>query len=60
MPKPKTKAAEYKRVTIRLPEEILELLQKQAKTQERPLNTQVIKVLRHGLGIDKSPAPLAS
>lgn len=58
MPKPKTEAAEYKRLTLRVPQEVLDTLQQQAKTIGRTVNTHALFVLRYGLGIDSTlPMP---
>jgi hypothetical protein len=58
MPRPKTAASVYKRLTLRLPEDVLEVLQQQAATIGRPVNTHALFVLRYGLAMnDVSPIP---
>lgn len=54
--RPKTKAAVYKPLTLRLPPDLLEVLQRQADAVGRPVNTHIIFVLRYGLGLDTQPA----
>jgi hypothetical protein len=56
MPRPKTAAADYKRLTLRVPQDLLAALQAQAATIGRPLNTQAIFTLRSGLGME-NPHP---
>ena len=53
MPKPKTEAAEYERLTVRLPPKIMQTLRKQAKTDRRPLNTHVVWCLEKLLHYEK-------
>ena len=55
MPRPKTPAAAYKRLTLRVPAEMLDLLQAQATQLGRPVNTHTLFVLRYGLGLDPTP-----
>jgi hypothetical protein len=49
MPKPKTEAAEYVQTAVRLPPEIFRALREGAKAADRPLNRQVIRMLRKAL-----------
>lgn len=55
MPRPKTVAATYRRVTLRIPEDVFEVLQTQAETIGRPFNTHALRVLRYGLGLTTTP-----
>lgn len=55
MSKQKTEAADYKRLTLRLPEDVLVMLQQQARSIGRNVNTHTLFVLRYGLGIDSAP-----
>ena len=55
MPKPKTEAASYEPMTLRLPPDIAALLRKQAKAIGRKVNTHAIYVLRYGLDLDDQP-----
>ena len=49
MPRPKTAAADYQRLTVRLPKDVLESLRAKAENIGRPLNTQIVRILRDGL-----------
>lgn len=49
MPRPKTEAADYERLTIRLPKDVLDTLRRKAGKIGRPLNTQVVRMLQDGL-----------
>jgi hypothetical protein len=49
MPRPKTEAAQYARLTLRVPQEMATALRLAAHHAQRPLNTQAIMVLRRGL-----------
>ena len=55
MPRPKTEAAEYERLTLRLPKNVAAVLREQASAIGRPLNTHALYVLRYGLGMDDTP-----
>lgn len=58
MPRPKTKAAEYKRLSLRLPPKLLALLQEEAESLGRPVNTHAIYLLRQALERDdQAPQP---
>ena len=58
MPRPKPAAATYKRLTLRLPQDVFDVLQQQANEIGRALNTHAIFVLRYGLAMDEaSPMP---
>ena len=46
MAKPKTEAADYKRQTIRLPEDVWQCLRADAKKADRALNTHIVRVFR--------------
>jgi hypothetical protein len=51
MPKPKTAAAEYYPTMVRLPRDVWRALREAAKAGHRPLNTQVILVMREALNL---------
>jgi hypothetical protein len=51
MPRPKTEAADYERLTLRLPKDVMEGLRQAAADAHRPLNTQAILLLRQILGL---------
>jgi len=51
MSKPKTIAATYKRVTLRLPPELYEALQQHAASARRPFNTDAILLLSRALKV---------
>ena len=51
--KPKTEAADYERATIRFPPKLLRVLQKQAKAEQRPFNTHVLRCLEQFLAEQK-------
>lgn len=55
MPKPKTEAATYKQLTVRVPAELVTLLEKQAAAIGRTKNRHAIYVLSYGLGVDDTP-----
>lgn len=55
MPRPKTAAADYERLTLRLPKDVATVLRQQAQTIGRALNTHTLYVLRYGLGMDDTP-----
>lgn len=58
MSRPKTEAADYKRLTLRLPAELLETLQAQAAASRRTMNTHTVCVLEYGTGLsDEFPIP---
>lgn len=58
MPRPKTEAAEYERLTLRIPKEVGEVLRQQAKEIGRAVNTHALYIFRYGLGMDDtSPMP---
>ena len=50
MPRPKTEAADYERLTLRLPKDVME-----AADAHRPLNTQAILLLRQMLALKNQP-----
>jgi predicted HicB family RNase H-like nuclease len=56
MPRPKTEAADYERLTLRLPKDVMEALRQAAAAAHRPLNTHTILLLRHMLGLQPQPA----
>lgn len=45
MPRPKTEAAEYGRLTLRLPQWLLQALKEEAESERRPINTQAVLIL---------------
>ena len=49
MAKPKTAASHYARLTLRLPDDLLRRLRIEATTEDRPLNTHVVRLLRRAL-----------
>jgi hypothetical protein len=49
MPRPKTEAAEYERLTLRLPPTLLANLRALVQETKVPLNTTVIQFLQHGV-----------
>lgn len=49
MPRPKTEAASYKSLMLRLPTEVLEACKARAAQQRRSLNAQLLWMLEHGL-----------
>jgi hypothetical protein len=51
MPKPKTAAADYYPTMVRLPRDVREALLNLAKAGHRPINTQVILVMREALNL---------
>ena len=51
--KPKTEAAHYERLTLRIPSKILRALKAQAKEEKRPLNTHVWWCLEQFLAYKK-------
>ena len=55
MPRPKTEAADYERLTLRLPKDVMEALRQAAADAHRPLNTHAILLLRHILGLKNKP-----
>ena len=55
MPRPKTAAADYERLTLRLPKDVAAVLREQANTIGRAVNTHALYVLRYGLGMDETP-----
>lgn len=55
MPRPKTEAADYERLTLRLPKDIAAALREQASSIGRAVNTHALYVLRYGLGMDTTP-----
>lgn len=55
MPRPKTAAADYERLTLRLPKDVAALLRQQASAIGRAVNTHALYVLRYGLGMDETP-----
>jgi hypothetical protein len=56
MPRPKTAAAEYERLTLRLPKDVAQALREQADAIGRSINTHALYVLRYGLGlVDQEP-----
>ena len=55
--KQKTEAADYRAVTLRLPEGLLETIRLQAAEGRRPLNTQIIMLLEKALRLPRRPAP---
>jgi hypothetical protein len=55
MPRPKTEAADYERLTLRLPKDVMEALRQAAADAHRPLNTQAILLFRQILGLHNKP-----
>ena len=55
MARPKTVAADYKRLTLRVPQAVYDEIHKQAASIGRPVNTQALYVLLYGLGLDPTP-----
>jgi len=55
MPRPKTEAADYERLTLRLPSDVMAVLRQQASTIGRAVNTHALYVLRYGLGMEDTP-----
>ena len=49
MPRPKTEAAEYERLTLRIPKKIMANLKAAAAAGHRPINTQAILFLEEAL-----------
>ena len=52
MPRPKTEAADYERLTLRLPKDVMEALRQAAAAAHRPLNTHAILLLRQILALN--------
>lgn len=58
MPRPKTEAADYERITLRVPRDVAATLRQQASEIGRAVNTHAVYVLRYGLGMDETqPVP---
>ena len=55
MPRPKTEAADYERLTLRLPKDVMDALRHAAAAAHRPLNTHAILLLRQILGLKNPP-----
>jgi hypothetical protein len=55
MPRPKTAAADYERLTLRVPKDVIDALRHAADEAHRPLNTQAILLLRQVLHLDDPP-----
>jgi hypothetical protein len=55
MPRPKTEAADYERLTLRVPKDVMEALRQAAADAHRPLNTQAILLFRQILGLNNKP-----
>jgi len=55
MPRPKTEAADYERLTLRVPKDVMEGLRQAAADAHRPLNTQAILLFRQVLGLPNKP-----
>jgi hypothetical protein len=53
MPRPKTEAADYERITLRFPKDVIAALRHAAAEAHRPMNTQAILLLRQVLGMDQ-------
>jgi hypothetical protein len=45
MPRAKTPAAEYKKLMLRLPEDLLQFVQQSAEDSHRSMNAQILHVL---------------
>jgi hypothetical protein len=51
MGRPTTEAAQYQRLTLRLPPDLFEEVHRQATALGRPVNTHLVFVLREALGV---------
>ena len=49
MPRPKTAAAAYAQMTLRIPEDLLEQIKVFSETTGAPLNTTMVRILRMGM-----------
>lgn len=58
MGRPKTAASEYERVSVRLPPELLAGVRGEADESGRPLNTEIMFLLRDALRLRKPLEPL--
>jgi predicted HicB family RNase H-like nuclease len=53
MPKPKTEAADYERLTVRLPPKLVRQLKTQARKERRAFNTHVIACFERLMRYDR-------
>jgi hypothetical protein len=54
MPREKTAAADYKKLMLRLPEELLEACQRSALANRRSMNAQILYVLEEWVAKEKA------
>jgi len=51
MPRPKTDAADYERFPARLPKDVMQALRRSAAKAGRPINTELVRILRRALRV---------
>lgn len=56
MPRPLTEAADYAQITLRLPQEMLRELKAKAHAIHRPMNTEILLLLKDALQRDAASA----